>query len=116
MGLEEFFESDRTDYKNNKTDNQRNDNEYSGNSGGPFNGSSNYILLQNFLEKIRNNKKLKLFVVLAGIVILIIVIVLIVVLFPLIKNLYNYVTQNGLQGVVDEITGFIDNILNGNAN
>jgi hypothetical protein len=116
MGFEEFFETNRTNYKYNKTDNQRNDNEYSDNSEGLFNGNSNNILLQNFLEKIRNNKKLKLFVVLAGIMILIIVIVLIIVLFPLIKNLINYITQNGLQGVVDEITGFINNILNGKAN
>lgn len=42
--------------------------------------------------------------------------VLIIVLFPLIIKLFNYITQNGLQGVLNEITGFPDKILKGKAN
>jgi hypothetical protein len=42
--------------------------------------------------------------------------VLIVVMIPLIPKLINYITQNGMQGILDKITGFAGKILNGNAN
>jgi hypothetical protein len=116
MGFEEFFENDRKDNRNNRVNSYKDDNEYPYNSRYPFNGNENNVKWQNILEKIRSNKKLKLFVVSAGILILTTVIVLIIVLFPLIVKLINYITQNGLQGVLDEISGFLDKILKGTAN
>jgi hypothetical protein len=116
MGLEEFFENNRKDYRNNRQNSYPDDNEYSYNSRYPLNENEDNINWQNIFENIRSNKKLKLFVVLAGILILIIVIVLIIVLFPLIVKLLNYVSQNGLQGIINEISGFLDKILKGTAN
>jgi hypothetical protein len=115
MGFEEFFENDRRDYRNNRGNRFPDDSEFSYNSGYPLNRNGDSMNWQNIFEKIRNNKKLKLFVALAVILILTIVIVLIIVLFPLIGKLINYITQNGLQSVLDGITGFLDKILKGTA-
>ena len=116
MGFEEFFENNRKDNRNNRVDSFTDDNGHPYNSRYPFYGNADYVKWQDILEKIRSNKRLKLFVVSAGILILTIVIVLIIVLFPLIVKLINYITQNGLQGILDEITDFLDKILKGTAN
>ena len=65
------------------------------------------------LERIRDNPKLKSLVIIAGIAILLIVILLIVLLFPLVIKLFNFIMQNGLQGIWDSITGFADKLLKG---
>jgi hypothetical protein len=116
MGFEEFFENSHKDNRINRGNSYPHDNAYPYNTGDPFKGNDDNIKWQNILEKIRSNRKMKLFVVSAGILIITIVIVLIIVLFPLIVKLINYITQNGLQGVVDEITAFLDRILKGTAN
>jgi len=116
MGFEEFFENDRKDYRNNRGNSYPHENEYTYNSQYPSGGYGHNVNWQNILEKIRSNNRLKLFVAVAGLLILILIIVLIIVLFPLIVKLFNYITQNGLQGVLNEITGFLDKTLKGTAN
>jgi hypothetical protein len=116
MGFEEFFENDRKPFRNNRENSYPEDNEYSHNQQYNGKGYDNGINWQNILEKVRSNKRLKLVVVSAGILILIIIIILIIVLFPLIVKLFNYISQNGLQGVLNEITGLFDKILKGTAN
>jgi hypothetical protein len=76
-------------------------------------GNGGNMQLLNILDKVRNSGKLKLLVVITGIVILIIAVVLIVALLPLIIKLINYVSQNGLQSIFDGITGFIDKLWKG---
>jgi hypothetical protein len=116
MGFEELFEKDRKDYKYTRGNSYPDDSEDSYNSRNPFNRNRSDVKWRIILEKIRSNKKLKIIVVSACILILALVIVLIVVLFPLIVTLINYITQNGLQGVLNDISGFIDKILKGSAN
>jgi hypothetical protein len=116
MGFEEIFENNRRYYRNYNENGHHDDKEHSYNSRYIFSGHGNNVHWQNILEKTRNNKKLKIIVLLAGLLVLTIVIVLIVVLLPLIIKLLNYITQNGLQGIVNEITGFLDKILKGTAN
>jgi len=65
------------------------------------------------LNKIRNNKQLKLIVMVSAVVILIIIIAIIVALLPLIIRLIHYISQNGLQGILDGITGFLDKLWKG---
>jgi uncharacterized membrane protein YdbT with pleckstrin-like domain len=109
MGFEEFFGNDRKDYRNNRGNNYTNDEEDSYNSRNQSDGTGHNFKWQDILEKIRSNNKLKLLVAMAGVLIL----VIIIALFPLIVKLFNYITQNGLQGVINEITGFINKILKG---
>jgi predicted nucleic acid-binding Zn ribbon protein len=116
MGFEELFENNRKEYRNYRGTSSPDDSQYSYDSGYPHQDNENSEKWQNILEKIRSNKKLRFFVILTAILIATLVIALIVILFPLIIKLINYITQNGLQGVIDESTGFIDKILNGTSN
>jgi uncharacterized integral membrane protein len=113
MGLEELFEN-KDRYKENTRERR-----YPGSDGTVYesqqapNEERDNINWLDILEKIRSNKKLKLFVILAGILVLIIIIVLIIVLLPLLVKLINGISQNGLQGTLNDISGFIDKILKG---
>lgn len=55
------------------------------------------------LGRIAGNPKLRKLVILGGIAVLAIVILIIVLLFPLVMKLFGYVSENGLQGVIDGI-------------
>jgi uncharacterized membrane protein len=114
MGFEEFFENNRNDYRNNRGNSYSDENSY--NSRYPLSANGENEKWKNILEKIRSDKRLKLLVVLSGLVILTIIIFLVIVLHPLFLKLINYITQNGLQGVLNEITGFLDKLLKGTAN
>lgn len=113
MGIEEFFENNRRDFRNTRGNSFPHENEYSYNQRSPFNRYRDKVNWQNLLVKIRVDKKLKLLIVSAGLLLLSLVVVLIIVLFPLIIKLINYIAQNGLQGVINSITGFLDKILKG---
>jgi hypothetical protein len=115
MGLEEIFENNSRQFRNDREKRFTGDYEYSQSSQYPLAVNRENLKWQDIIGKIRNNKRLKLFVIVAGLLILTLAIVLIVVLFPLITKLVNYVVQNGLQGIFKEITGFLDKILNGTA-
>jgi hypothetical protein len=65
------------------------------------------------LDSIRNNKKVKLLLIITAIVILSIIIVLFLILLPLILKLISYISQNGVQGILDIITGFLDKLWKG---
>lgn len=64
-------------------------------------------------ERIKSNKKLKSLLIISLTIGLIIIIGLIIVLWPLFLKLVNFIYQNGLQGITDSISGFIDSVLNG---
>jgi competence protein ComGC len=76
-------------------------------------GNINWL---DILQKIRSDKKLKIFVIFGGLLVLIILVVLIIVLLPLIIKLINSISQTGLQGILNNITGFLDKILKGTSN
>jgi len=116
MGFEELFENNRKDFRNIKGTNYPDDNQYSSTSRYPYHENEDNEKWQNILEKIKGNKKVRVFVIWAAILLLAITIVLIIALLPLIVKLFNFVTQNGVQGVINEITGFIDKIMNGTSN
>jgi hypothetical protein len=66
-----------------------------------------------FLESIKNNRKLKGIVLVAFIVVLAIVIALIAILLPLILKFLNYISQNGVQGILDNVAVFFDKLWKG---
>jgi hypothetical protein len=116
MGFEEFFDNDRKDYRNNRENRYPEDNDYQYNPPHSFDRNGDNVKWHYILQKIRSNRKLRLLVISGGILVLIIVIVLIITLLPLLGKLINYITLNGLQGIINEITGFIDKIMKGTAN
>ena len=69
--------------------------------------------LSHFLSKIKNNRRLRIWVSILGIILFAIVLALIIILIPLIVKLINFVSQYGIQGVVESVSGFIDKIWKG---
>jgi hypothetical protein len=115
MGFEEIFENDRKRNGNYTERGYRDDNKYlrdSDHATDKKEGNFNWSAL---LEKIKNDKKLKRLAIMAAILILVIVVALIIVLMPLIIKLIDFIGQNGLQGVFDSISSFMDKILKGSA-
>jgi hypothetical protein len=115
MGFEEHFETRDRHQSNYREERFPVNNRHIDYSHHSSHGEGNFINWMNILQKIRSKKKLKIFVLLAGLLLLTIVIVLIVVLLPFILKLLNYITLDGLQGIIDGITGFLDKILKGTA-
>lgn len=89
-------------YKNSEYHNEHENDEYQG-----FNQA---LFLKSFIEKLKNNKKLQVFVVFLAVILVIIFIILLVLLLPLMSKLFNYVSENGIQGAVDYLGGLMDKI------
>jgi hypothetical protein len=116
MGFEELFETRDKHPVNNRDEIYPGKIRYIDNSKQSFDGDGGKINWLLILEKIRNNKKLRIFTLLAGLLVLTIVIVLILILLPLIVKLVDLILQNGLQGILDEIIGSISRIIKGTGN
>ena len=113
MGFDEFFENKRKYQGNYREQNYHDDDGYSNDTPLSYKRNEDQVNWLNILEKIKGNRKLKVFVILAVTVILAIAVLLIIVFMPFIIRLFNYIGQNGLQGVFDAITSFLDKILKG---
>jgi hypothetical protein len=129
MGLEDFFEDDRKknegymnqsyDQRQRQSRNQyQQPNRYDDHSNIKHNNDSfdkndDSINWTTIIEKIRGNRKLKILLIVGGLFLVVIVVVLLMVLLPLIMKLFGYVGQNGLQGIIDNVTAIINKILNG---
>jgi hypothetical protein len=66
--------------------------------------------------KIWYNKRLRVLFLFFGILIVLAGIALLIALWPMISKLLGYVSQNGLQGVLTEISGFLDKVWKGSSN
>lgn len=66
-----------------------------------------------FLQTLNISRKLKGLIIVVLVVILIIIIALAAVLIPLIVDLLNYVSQNGIQGIVEYIIAFLEKLWEG---
>lgn len=62
------------------------------------------------LLKYRTSRTIRIFTKIAAVAVIAIIVLVIVVLFPMIMKLALYISQNGLQGVVDSITVFLDKL------
>lgn len=58
---------------------------------------------EQLLNKLRGNPKLKTFIIVAAILIIVVVVLLIILLFPLLLKLLSYISENGIQGILDKI-------------
>jgi len=55
------------------------------------------------LNKLRSNPRLKTLLLIAAIVIIAVDVLLVILLFPLILKLLSYISENGIQGIIDAI-------------
>ena len=119
MGFDDFFEDKRKHYGNYREHGYHDDHDdhknirYSHEQQYPTQVNESHQQLFAILNKIRNNKKLKIVVTMVGVVLLIIAVTLIIALLPLIIKLFNYISQNGIQSIFDAITGFLDKLWKG---
>jgi|GEM_PF-6764922 len=74
--------------------------------------SSNYKW-QYFLHYLRNNRKLKLFLAIAALLILGIIAALIAILLPLFVKLIEVISQSGIQGLLEAAADFANKLWSG---
>lgn len=98
-------------HKSNYKNENRNSSYY---ANSDFRYNSNYKI-RFILEKIRNNKKLKLFLITVAIVLLLLIVALILILLPLLIKLFDYISQNGIQGILELMTEFLNKLWQGSA-
>ena len=65
------------------------------------------------IDKIWNNRKLRLLFILSILILLTVIIAALFMLLPLIIRILDSVTQTGLKSVVEDITGLITKLWNG---
>ena len=112
MSFDDFFKN-KNKYQENYSEHTYSDaNRYSYGSKHSDHVYNKQLIWLKIKQNIMNNKKQKYIVLLSGIFVLVIA-VLIVVLLPFIVKLFNYFTQNGLQGILDLLTVFLDKIWKG---
>lgn len=113
MEFDDFF-GDKQQYRKFDHDHRSQDNLCrSQNFKHPYQRHNSNYKWKFFLEKLKNNRKLQVFVLFTVFVILAITITLIIILLPLILKLLNYISQNGVQGILDNVSGFLDKLWKG---
>jgi hypothetical protein len=99
MGFEEIFEQDnRRNKQSNYSPFGRDDhNQYAGTEKEENN------MQTMLLSKLRGNPKLRGYLVVAGIILIALIVILIILLFPSIQKLFGFISENGIQGLIDSI-------------
>ncbi len=113
MGFEEIFESKRRFHGNYGKHEYQEKHGGFNDSSNPAYGQSNHSYGSAILAKIWNNKKLRVFAILTGLLLLAFLVILSIVLLPIIIKFFDYISQNGLQGLLDYVTTFMNKILKG---
>ena len=99
MGFDDLFEHDNKHRKYGHNHHYGYDNFYK--SPHSYNHHSDIKHL--LLLKLQSNPKLKVLLAIAAIIVLIIVVMVVILLFPLVVKLFDFISQNGIQGVIDVI-------------
>jgi hypothetical protein len=55
------------------------------------------------LGRLRDNPKLKGYLVAAGLILIAVIVILIILLFPSIQKLFGFISENGIQGLINSI-------------
>lgn len=109
MDLEDFFENKK---KHHRTHDMRN--YHRGDSYSKFyQGKNERFDLLGLLNNIKNNKKIRVLLLAILIFLIVVIIVVIAVLFPLLMNLFSYLSQNGISGLVEKAMELLNNLWNG---
>lgn len=115
MEIDDFFGNKQQDRKYDYNHNYQDNLSQTQNYRHAYHRYNSNFKREYFLERLKNNRKLKGLVIFALIAILAIVIAVIAILLPLILNLLNYISQNGVQGILDNLTGFLDKLWKGSS-
>jgi hypothetical protein len=113
MELDDFFGNKQQDRRFDPNLRYQDSQSQAQNFRHPYQRYDSKYKLQYFLEKLKINRKLKGLVIVAFLMILAIVIALIAILLPLILKILNYISQNGFQSILNNVTGFLDKLWKG---
>jgi uncharacterized membrane protein len=111
MELDNLFEQrnySRNQKRNNFSRFDQDDDEYRNNYQERKTGGSHYATY--VFNRIWSNKKLRILFILLSITVIAIVIALLVVFAPLLLKAFNYLTQNGISGVVESVKALLDKL------
>jgi len=109
MNFEQFFEN-KKQHGNNQENYSVDDTRYSYHSNQGF---DKHYRQNAFLKNILSNRKLRAALIIGFVVVVIILIALVALLFPFIKNLINFILENGISGLADEASKLLEKIWNG---
>ena len=115
MGFDDIFENKHVHNGNYRQRRYHDDIRYESDSYHSYPDYRDHTKWIRIIKKIWSKRILKVLVILAGTLLLIIAIVLIIILLPVITKLFNYILQNGLQGLFNSIVDFLDKIWKGTA-
>jgi hypothetical protein len=115
MGFDDLFENhgNRSKYSHYDEPGHDGNKRYGYDNHRSHHGSVQSYYLSYFLGKIKNNRRLKIWIGIAAILLFVIILALLIILIPLIVKLVNFISQHGIQGVVDNISGFLEKIWKG---
>lgn len=99
MGIEDLFENGHNQQRYGYD--QRDRHEDYNHLSQPYN--QQYETKLKLINSVVNNPKIRLMLILVAIVIIAIVVLLIILLFPLLIKLFSYLSENGIQGILDTI-------------
>jgi hypothetical protein len=99
MGFDDFFENENRHSRHGRD----HDYDYNDHNQRSHSYNQHTDIKQQFLNKLKNNPQLKTLIIVAGVVILIIVVIVAILLIPLIMKLFHYLSENGIQGIVNTI-------------
>src|ERR1035437_4389138 len=102
MGIDGYYDNK---YKHHEQEYHDDHNSYQG-----FVKSYN---LSYILDKIKHNRNLKILIGMVALISIAIILTLLIILIPLIVKLINFISQHGIQGVIDNISDFLDKIWKG---
>jgi len=109
MNFEQFFENKKQ--HGNHQDNYRvDDTRYSSHSNRGF---DKHYKQKAFLKNILSNRKLRAAIIVGFVAVIIMLIALVALLFPFLKDLINFILENGISGLADEASKLLGKIWNG---
>ncbi len=112
MGFDEYFEKKRRyqpDYRF-RDKHSKHGHYYSRHENGYHSG------IKYYLYTALRSRRLRIFVLVVSILIIMLVVGAIILLFPLINKMFDYISQNGIQGVIDAIYEFLSQLWKGTGN
>lgn len=113
MELDDYFEHKRSykRYDNHYSKDHHSDHRYSPRYSSR--GMEHYGFY--LVNKMWNNRKLRILLIIGSLVLVFIVIMLLIALIPLITRIVDLIAQTGLNGITDSVTGFLEKLWNGSA-
>lgn len=107
MDFEDIFEKRNAHYNHGASHKYNHGNRF---NTKPYSGRQDFPIIQ----LIKNNKTLRIALIAVLIIVIVLIIGIVAILLPLAGSIIDYITQNGVSGVVEVIEDFLNKLWNGN--